>query len=90
MIIIHPVVFQLLEVAERGQGTLAAEAVEPPEYDQVELLLVSLKQQLLEFGAVGLTTRLLVSVHLIESTMLLSKGTQLVQLVFGILTFVFS
>jgi hypothetical protein len=71
-------VFQLLQVAQRGQGSSPAEAVEPLEHHQVELLLVGLQQQGLELGA-----------YLVEGTVLLGKGTQLVQLVFNVLTFVF-
>ena len=81
----HAVAGQLLQVLERGQGPFAAEAVEAPEHHQVELLLVSLEQQGLEFSAVGLAPGLLVGEHLIEGAVLLGEGAQLVQLVLGIL-----
>jgi len=79
------VVLQLLQVAQRGKGTFAAEAVQAPEHDQVKLLLICFEQQRLELGAVSLSPRLLVGEHLIDGAMLLSEGAQLVQLVFGVL-----
>jgi hypothetical protein len=56
---------------------------------KVELLLISREQQVLERGAVGFATGLLVGVHLLDGTMLLREGTKLVQLVRGVLAFVF-
>jgi hypothetical protein len=88
-LIIHPVVFELLQVAERSQGPFAAETVQAPEHHQVKLLLIGCEQQLLEGGAVGLATGLLIGVHLTHGAMLLGKRAELVELILGVLPFVF-
>jgi hypothetical protein len=82
------VVFELLQVAQRGQRALPAEAVQPPEHHQIKLVLIGLQQQLLKGRATSLAARLLVRVHVVDATVLLGKGPQLVQLVLRILAFV--
>jgi hypothetical protein len=37
-------VFELLQVAQRGQRPLAAEAIQPSEHHEVELVLIGFQQ----------------------------------------------
>ena len=66
-------VLKLLQVAQGSQRPFTAETIQTPEYDQVELLLISFEQQVFEFRAVSLPTRFLVCEYLVDGTMTLGE-----------------
>ena len=66
-LVAHAVALHRVQVLERRQRPLAAEAVEAPEQHQVKLALVGIGKELLELLTVGRVAGLLLGILLIDS-----------------------